>query len=90
MVIGGGQPSVALSKNVRHAKGPSAVCVWPERSGAKEGPGLVSPCASPILSPPLPVCWAHLGTLGFQAWEQQSVQLGPRCDCFPNLNDFPS
>lgn len=38
--------------------------------------------------------WRVLGTsdvhLGSLAWEQQSVQRGPRCDSFSNLNNFPS
>lgn len=70
MVLRGMQPSVTLSRNTPHEeaqhtlKGPSAFCVWPERSWAKEGPGLVSLGASPILLFPLPLTAHVLGSPG--------------------------
>lgn len=85
---------MALLRNTPHAeaqhtlKGPSTFCVWPERSWAKEGGCLPHPAVPP--NPQLLTSWAHLGTLELQAWKQQSVQLGPRGDRFPNLNGFPS
>lgn len=57
---------------------------------ARQGLGLVSPSLLHPALPLLPMCRAYLGSLEFQAWEQQSVQQGPRCNCFWHLNDFPS
>ena len=53
-------------------------CIMQRLSYTRTGPTLT-----------LPMCWAHLGSLQFQVWEQQSVQTGPRCDGFQHLDNFP-